>query len=222
MACRICLDNGVEPLVQPCGCRGTMAYVHASCLARWRRENADGTDAFQCSTCGDQYRDSLTLELLRNRLSASREHGDVIACWDALGTLAGSLAEQGQVDEAVKLQTELYESICDHVGTTKPRALSAAAQLAGLLSSQGELAASEELARDALTTCRNLPASEVSHDTMGLRATLVNNLGLTLKRRHTLDEAEVLYREGLQLCREMSGDDGLDTCAALNHLGMLL
>ena len=57
---------------------------------------------------------------------------------------------------------------------------------------------------------------------MGLRATLVNILGLTLKRRHKLDEAEVLYREGLQLCREMSGDDGLDTCAALNHLGMLL
>ena len=50
------------------------------------------------------------------------------------------------MDEAVKLQTELYESICDHVGTTKPRALSAAAQLAGLLSSQGKLAASEQLA----------------------------------------------------------------------------
>lgn len=32
--CRICLENGTE-LIQPCGCKGTVAYVHSECLKEW-------------------------------------------------------------------------------------------------------------------------------------------------------------------------------------------
>ena len=219
MACRICLDVGVEPVVQKCGCRGTMAYVHESCLERWRRENEFESDAYKCSTCGEYYRDALTLELLRKRLDAEREHGDP-AHLVTMGLLASQLQEQGQLDNAMQLQTELYECLCDYMGADHISTLSAASQLTGLLSAHGELAAAEELSRDALKTCRDLPGDKP--EMIKVRADLVNNLGLTLKRLHKLDEAEALYREGLQLQLQISGDDSLEVCAARNNLGMLL
>ncbi|XP_065167197.1 E3 ubiquitin-protein ligase MARCHF3-like [Atheta coriaria] len=36
MVCRICQTNsGQELLISPCHCKGSMAYVHLSCLERW-------------------------------------------------------------------------------------------------------------------------------------------------------------------------------------------
>jgi len=35
--CRFCLEVGEEPLVSPCGCRGSARWVHAGCLRRWQR-----------------------------------------------------------------------------------------------------------------------------------------------------------------------------------------
>jgi hypothetical protein len=32
--CRICLD-AEGALIQPCGCQGSMKWVHAECLAQW-------------------------------------------------------------------------------------------------------------------------------------------------------------------------------------------
>ena len=32
--CRICLESG-HKLIQPCGCRGTVGYVHSDCLKIW-------------------------------------------------------------------------------------------------------------------------------------------------------------------------------------------
>ena len=33
--CRICLDQGTEPLVSPCKCAGSAKFAHESCLLRW-------------------------------------------------------------------------------------------------------------------------------------------------------------------------------------------
>ncbi|KPI83309.1 hypothetical protein ABL78_7659 [Leptomonas seymouri] len=39
--CRICREgNDVAPLIAPCGCTGSVGFVHASCLDRWRLESA--------------------------------------------------------------------------------------------------------------------------------------------------------------------------------------
>lgn len=39
--CRICREgNDVAPLITPCGCTGSVRFVHAACLDRWRLESA--------------------------------------------------------------------------------------------------------------------------------------------------------------------------------------
>lgn len=56
--CRICLDHVVAPgdrLVSPCKCKGTMKYVHASCLNQWRRQSRRSTSAMACDQCGTTY-----------------------------------------------------------------------------------------------------------------------------------------------------------------------
>jgi hypothetical protein len=37
-ACRFCFDEGDEPLVEPCECSGSSAFVHHSCLLRWQSQ----------------------------------------------------------------------------------------------------------------------------------------------------------------------------------------
>ncbi|KAJ2964941.1 hypothetical protein NQZ79_g130 [Umbelopsis isabellina] len=63
--CRICFcskdddradvyaPRDVNPLIQPCLCKGSMAYVHIRCLQRWRAER--GKQAFQCEICNYSY-----------------------------------------------------------------------------------------------------------------------------------------------------------------------
>lgn len=63
--CRICLcSNDVDsadryaprdanPLIQPCLCKGSMAFVHVRCLQRWRAEQ--GKQAYQCEICQYSY-----------------------------------------------------------------------------------------------------------------------------------------------------------------------
>ncbi|XP_070385521.1 E3 ubiquitin-protein ligase MARCHF11-like [Dermacentor albipictus] len=48
--CRICHEGDREdPLVSPCSCTGTMAFVHVSCLEHWlNQRNVD-----ICELCGD-------------------------------------------------------------------------------------------------------------------------------------------------------------------------
>ena len=45
--CRICLiGNDEEELIQPCRC--STAFVHESCLQKWREENRDNEKYNQC------------------------------------------------------------------------------------------------------------------------------------------------------------------------------
>ncbi|KAJ9575399.1 hypothetical protein L9F63_025649, partial [Diploptera punctata] len=50
--CRICREaESKERLLSPCHCKGTMAFVHLSCLQRWLLE----ADSCSCELCGKQY-----------------------------------------------------------------------------------------------------------------------------------------------------------------------
>ncbi|KAI9286001.1 hypothetical protein BC943DRAFT_322310 [Umbelopsis sp. AD052] len=60
--CRICLmlsnENyhepmAFDPLIRPCLCKGSMAYVHLQCLQRWRKESFK--NQFTCEVCHYQY-----------------------------------------------------------------------------------------------------------------------------------------------------------------------
>ncbi|XP_044264904.1 E3 ubiquitin-protein ligase MARCHF3-like isoform X1 [Tribolium madens] len=52
--CRICHANNVpgENLISPCRCKGSLAYVHLSCLETWINESFRLT----CELCGFRYR----------------------------------------------------------------------------------------------------------------------------------------------------------------------
>lgn len=59
--CRICLEAD-EPggaaevtasagMIAPCGCRGSMQYVHAECLNTWRRTTTNPLAYYRCEHC---------------------------------------------------------------------------------------------------------------------------------------------------------------------------
>ena len=62
-ACRYCFDEGDEPLVKPCECRGSSAFVHRSCLLRWQSQQmlsvaSEGKTpavALSCLVCKSRY-----------------------------------------------------------------------------------------------------------------------------------------------------------------------
>jgi hypothetical protein len=51
--CRICHVNNVpgENLISPCRCKGSLAYVHLSCLEKWINESF----RLNCELCGFRY-----------------------------------------------------------------------------------------------------------------------------------------------------------------------
>jgi len=67
--CRICLsgaDDGIATmgvdchadsgrLISPCKCRGTMKYVHLTCLNAWRYSSPNAKSVYQCDQCGYRY-----------------------------------------------------------------------------------------------------------------------------------------------------------------------
>ncbi|OZJ04802.1 hypothetical protein BZG36_01857 [Bifiguratus adelaidae] len=44
-----------NPLIHPCHCKGSMAWVHLNCLNRWRQESPRQESYIQCDTCGYRY-----------------------------------------------------------------------------------------------------------------------------------------------------------------------
>lgn len=55
MECRFCFQKDLKPMLSPCRCNGTIKYVHASCLDRWREENINQPSFSQCSICKTNY-----------------------------------------------------------------------------------------------------------------------------------------------------------------------
>ena len=44
--CRICLEGSEnEPLIRPCGCRGTVQWVHRTCIEHWLQQRPWRLDA---------------------------------------------------------------------------------------------------------------------------------------------------------------------------------
>ncbi|KAJ3065245.1 hypothetical protein HDU98_011386 [Podochytrium sp. JEL0797] len=52
-------DNEPMPdlgrLISPCKCKGTMKYVHLSCLNEWRKRTVNNSSHFQCDQCKFKY-----------------------------------------------------------------------------------------------------------------------------------------------------------------------
>jgi hypothetical protein len=65
--CRICLQITNEPLISPCHCKGTLSFIHSSCLKSWLLTN-DQIPSI-CELCKSPYQISLSYKL-KCRLSA--------------------------------------------------------------------------------------------------------------------------------------------------------
>jgi Flp pilus assembly protein TadD len=215
--CRLCWGEEDEgPLVQPCACRGSQKWIHKHCLEKWRRTSPKEDAAYRCGQCKDEYRDALSLELLRARLQAER--ADVEGTVFTLNTLASELYVQGKyVDEAEPLHREALEVSRETVGDRHPDTLASVSNLGALLYAKGDLTAAEPLFREVL---------EARRATLGNRHpdTLVsiNNLGQLLKAKGDLAAAEPLLREALEVTRETLGDRHPSTLTSINNLGALL
>lgn len=58
-SCRICFDTDLpegDRWIAPCRCKGTMKYVHASCLDEWRARSRRSNSSMSCDQCGTPYR----------------------------------------------------------------------------------------------------------------------------------------------------------------------
>lgn len=80
--CRICFDGAdAGELVTPCGCTGTQAHVHESCLLRWRKlQLVQGKTAAanRCEVCCHRYSAGLQ-QPMRPRGAAIAEFAGVLA-----------------------------------------------------------------------------------------------------------------------------------------------
>ena len=57
--CRICFDDADDasnPMLRPCRCRGSMAWVHMGCLDHWRTNSANPRSFYRCDQCHFEYR----------------------------------------------------------------------------------------------------------------------------------------------------------------------
>ena len=89
--CRICMIGGdEESLIQPCRC--STAYVHESCLQKWRSENTDNEKYIKCEICKADY------VILQNHpketfeIYAKKIKGCPLFCMYSIYLFMGSLA----------------------------------------------------------------------------------------------------------------------------------
>ena len=51
--CRVCLeDDDAENMISPCGCKGSIKYVHRECLDKWRTVAKDKNN---CQLCNEEF-----------------------------------------------------------------------------------------------------------------------------------------------------------------------
>lgn len=66
--CRICLDDEStdNKLISPCLCKGSMKFIHRTCLDTWRKSNTKAY--YQCDICKYKYKfyRNIIANLLRN------------------------------------------------------------------------------------------------------------------------------------------------------------
>eukprot|EP00759_Apiculatamorpha_spiralis_P003795 PhF_6_TR11745/c0_g1_i1/m.19213 len=67
IACRICRDDtNAEELIQPCRCTGSMAYVHRSCLDKWRSQclARNSINSSRCEVCHSPFMLSIQYNMM--------------------------------------------------------------------------------------------------------------------------------------------------------------
>ncbi len=107
--CVFCLESGDEPLHSPCGCRGSAAYVHASCATSAYIHRAKLWD-FSCPTCRQPYEGPLSIIVAEAGMrAAEKELG-----WSdprAARVLLGAASAYGRTGDAAKQKEFLQRAL---------------------------------------------------------------------------------------------------------------
>lgn len=224
-SCRICFAGDEDgPLVQPCSCRGTSSWVHSECLAQWRRASSRLDAAYSCGQCKAQYLDSLSVELLQDRLQAQRaEKGDQHQrTIDTMNRLGIVLNEQGRSMEARSLLREALAAKRATLGDRHKETIVAMCNLLSLivrrLIHHDDVYRHEAkvLCGEALPACREVFGERDSNtlQAMHLQAALLTS--------SDPEGAIELHRELVRLKRDTLGARDNDTLSTMNNLASLL
>jgi tetratricopeptide (TPR) repeat protein len=141
------------------------------------------------------------------------EHASVA---DALLALAGSVADQGRLDEAEPLYRESYVIYCATLGEDTPDAAHALSELGLVLARLGRL----DEARAALERGRSIYRRVLGPQHASSLAAS-RNLAAFLVDQGRFDEAEAIYLADLDTVRSMQSGDSPQTNRLLMALGWL-
>ena len=114
-SCRYCLEGSDgEALISCCACRGTLGFVHFSCLEKAFDASSPG-NAFFCSVCGGRFADNVAIQLGESGL---RKYGRTSFVGGMLLSWLGlAISESGDAQRALTLCEEGLAIVGSYAGT---------------------------------------------------------------------------------------------------------
>ena len=114
-SCRYCLEGSDgEALISCCACRGTLGFVHFSCLEKAFDASSPG-NAFFCSVCGGRFADNVAIQLGESGL---RKYGRTSSVGGMLLSWLGlAISESGDAQRALTLCEEGLAIVGSYAGT---------------------------------------------------------------------------------------------------------
>lgn len=119
-SCRYCFEGSDgEALISCCACRGTIGFVHFSCLekafASQPRSARDVLCVIFCPVCGGRFANNVAIQLGENWL---RKYGCTSPCWGLLLSQLGlTISESGDAQRALTLCEEGLAIVGSTAGT---------------------------------------------------------------------------------------------------------
>jgi tetratricopeptide (TPR) repeat protein len=142
------------------------------------------------------------------------EHPDTIS---AMGKLASTLRQQGQLDEAARMQKEVLGKMKRIFGKEHPDTILAMYSLAITLGEQGQLNEAAEMQKEVLEK-RKWILGEEHPDTISA----MGNLAIMLGEQGQLNEAAEMQKEVLEKRKWILGEEHPDTISAMSNLAITL
>ena len=113
-SCRYCLEGSDdEALISCCACRGTIGFVHFSCLEE--AFASEPRSAIFCSVCGGRFADNVAIQLGESGL---RKYGRTSSVGGMLLSWLGlTISESGNAQRALALCEEGLAIVASYAGT---------------------------------------------------------------------------------------------------------
>ncbi|KAF8598777.1 TPR-like protein [Ceratobasidium sp. AG-I] len=155
----------------------------------------------------------LAIALQASRDALGNEHTATLAC---MHNLAAAFQQQGRLEEAVRLMTEVVEVIKRVQGHEHPSTLASMHNLAIAYRDQKRWQEAEALFLEVIEVEKRVIGAEHSHTLASMQ-----QLASTYRRQGRLSEAEALEVVVLETTQRMQGREHPDTLVAMFHLAVI-